>query len=47
MLADQLWHIEQFCNSGHDTHCHARFYKENRMHLICGVGSELHTHDRQ
>jgi hypothetical protein len=24
-----------------------RFYKENRMHLICAPGSEFHTNDRQ
>jgi hypothetical protein len=23
--------------------CHTWFYKENRMHLICALGSELHT----
>jgi hypothetical protein len=24
-------------------HCHTRFYKENRMHLICAPGSFTHT----
>jgi hypothetical protein len=23
--------------------CHTRFYKENRMHLICAPGSFTHT----
>jgi hypothetical protein len=27
--------------------CHARCYKENWMHLICALGSSLHTYDRR
>jgi hypothetical protein len=27
--------------------CHTRFSEENRMHLICVLGSEFHTYDRQ
>jgi hypothetical protein len=26
--------------------CHTRFSEENRMHLICVLGSEFHTYDR-
>jgi hypothetical protein len=26
--------------------CHTRFFEENRMHLICVLGSEFHTYDR-
>jgi len=27
--------------------CHIRFSKQNRMHLICALGSSLHTYDRR
>jgi GTP cyclohydrolase II len=27
--------------------CHTHFSEENRMHLICVLGSEFHTYDRQ
>jgi hypothetical protein len=29
-----------------DIYCHTRFFRRNRMHLICVPGSEFHTYDR-
>jgi hypothetical protein len=26
--------------------CHTHFFEENRMHLICVLGSQFHTYDR-
>jgi hypothetical protein len=31
------------CRRGGSGRCHTRFYKENRMHLICAPGSFTHT----
>ena len=34
------------CAVPHWLSCHTQFYKENRIHLICALGSSLHTYDR-
>jgi hypothetical protein len=35
--------VEVQRSARHLEDCHTRFYKENRMHLICAPGSFTHT----